>query len=619
MFLSGCTVTGKVVSSGVWIPIQDFQFLDGNAFFSNTVNSTLNYEFNGSYIKIITQKRNDFGIMNVYIDNELTKHDLYSVDIEYQVPIEFTLDNGSHNVVIEVSDEKNPGSGGNYVVVDDVIFIQAKQILSTTIIEETDNVSLNVELYSKLTKAQGKLKQLNKSEKVLIKVKPTTKSRIRGLLKKSENSLDKDLLFAEIDKQELGDLELDDAVIEIWPDLETQSLVFSNSGTLNPDTLWTLGYLGSGVKVAILDTGLAEHELYNIVESVDFTGTNTNDVFGHGTHVAGIASVMANESLIYNVKVLNDNGAGQLSWLINGIDWAIINDIDVISLSLGATYSGSALNQLNSPEILKIEEAIANGITVVVASGNCAGGLCGSFDCVTTPGIARDAITVGAVDSSNSLAHFSSGCLIGDYIKPDLVAPGVNIYSSVPSGYDYKSGTSMATPFVTGSVALMLSSEAYTPLEIKSMFESNAVDLGEIGKDVKYGSGLLNLEGIFDVLISSSARDENYVLNIPLFEINQKDKLYLEYFNIEKGNPRIITVFYDLEELENHVSDVITRTIPSGKSTKFALTFTPNIPGKHLLKVKISEGYTLLEEFSVPINVASGIVDDKFEGVSVRQ
>ena len=69
MFLSGCTVTGKVVSSGVWIPIQDFQFLDGNAFFSNTVNSTLNYEFNGSYIKIITQKRNDFGIMNVYIYN----------------------------------------------------------------------------------------------------------------------------------------------------------------------------------------------------------------------------------------------------------------------------------------------------------------------------------------------------------------------------------------------------------------------------------------------------------------------------------------------------------------------------------------------------------------------
>jgi len=320
--------------------------------------------------------------------------------------------------------------------------------------------------------------------------------------------------------------------------------------------------------------------------------------------------------MLQELRQLDNNGGGQLSWLINGIDWAIANDMDVISLSLGAIYSGSASDQLSSPEVLKVEEAIANGITVVVASGNCAGGLCDSFDCVTTPGIARNAITVGAVDSDSNWAHFSSGCYINDYIKPDLVAPGVNIYSSVPSGYDYKSGTSMATPFVTGSVALIGTS--YSPLEIKSILESNALDLGPIGKDVQYGSGLLNLDGVLDAPNEPPSSGEDYTLSIPLFEINKEGVIILEYFNSVDDKPRKITIDFDLEELDTHIVDTETNTIPFDKSKTFKLKFTPHLSGKHLLKIKISEDSIVLNEFSVPVNVASNIMENKFASVEVK-
>ena len=106
--------------------------------------------------------------------------------------------------------------------------------------------------------------------------------------------------------------------------------------------------------------------------------------------------------------------------------------------------------------VLKVQEAIDNGITVVIASGNCGSGNCGSFSGVTSPGIAENAITVGAVDDNSNWATFSSGDSISDYIKPDIVAPGVAICSSVPGGYDCKSGTSMATPHISGAVALLL-------------------------------------------------------------------------------------------------------------------------------------------------------------------
>lgn len=138
--LSGCTITGNVVSTGVWIPIDDTNFVNGDALFSNIGNSTLSYDFNGTSLSIITQKRDDFGIMNVYIDNELFQHDLYSADIEYEVQLDFTLEEGSHSLVIEVTGEKNNESGGYYVVVDEVIFNQ--EPLEATTCQSTESLAL---------------------------------------------------------------------------------------------------------------------------------------------------------------------------------------------------------------------------------------------------------------------------------------------------------------------------------------------------------------------------------------------------------------------------------------------------------------------------------------------
>ena len=105
---------------------------------------------------------------------------------------------------------------------------------------------------------------------------------------------------------------------------------------------------------------------------------------------------------------------------------------------------------------------------------------------MTTPGNSPDAITVGAVDKSNYWACFSSGGYVNGTIKPDVVAPGMNINSSVPGGgYASNSGTSMAAPHVAGAVAMLLqSSPGLAPVDVKYIIERTCKDLGDPGKDV---------------------------------------------------------------------------------------------------------------------------------------
>lgn len=585
----------------LWINIDDANYADNQALFSNTAGSKIEYNFTGNSLTIVTQKRDDFGIMNVYLDGSLQQIDLYSKDVKYGINLDFSFEEGLHNLVIEVSGEKNSESSGYYILVDDINFDEE---INPIVLTEPEKINSN-KIHKDLENFEGK-------KNVLAQIKSGSKEKVKTKLNNPKFIIDQNIISAEIDIDELNNLIEDEDVIKIWPDLETQSFVFENSGLTNVESLWALDKFGAGTKIAIIDSGLAEHELFNIAGSIDFTGTGINDIFGHGTHVAGIASVMANESLIYNVKVLNDNGVGSLSWLINGIDWAIANDMDIISLSLGAIYSGSPEDQLGSPEVLKIEEAIANGITVVIASGNCGSGRCGSFDCVTTPGIARNAITVGAVDSSLSWASFSSGCSIDDYIKPDLVAPGVNIYSSIPTGYATMSGTSMATPFVTGAVALI--SNSYSPLEIKSMLETNAVDLGVSGKDVQYGSGFLNLENILDV---TPVVVGDYNLIIPVFEIGSKDKIILEYHNDGISNVDVRVNFW-VEELDNIFTEETSKNVPADKTKEFFMNFEPQLPGKHVLKVQIYENEILVKDIKRVVSVIDSNFVSEFEGVSVR-
>ncbi|MDO8663912.1 MAG: S8 family peptidase, partial [Candidatus Wildermuthbacteria bacterium] len=203
-------------------------------------------------------------------------------------------------------------------------------------------------------------------------------------------------------------------------------------------------------KVAIVDTGIdalhpdLKDNLKGGVSTVSYT-SSFNDDNGHGTHVAGIAAAIDNtigvigvgpKIDLYAVKVLDRRGSGYLSDVIEGLDWAIQNGMQVVNMSLGTTAN-----------ILSFQEAVqrvnAAGIVQVVAAGNNGGS-------VLYPAAYPEVIAVSATDQTDTLASWSSR---GPEV--DLSAPGVSIHSTY-KGQTYKtlSGTSMAAPHVTGAAAL---------------------------------------------------------------------------------------------------------------------------------------------------------------------
>lgn len=255
--------------------------------------------------------------------------------------------------------------------------------------------------------------------------------------------------------------------------LVTKSLDVSVPQIGAPDA-WEAGFDGTGVTVAVLDTGIAaDHPdlgADKVVAEQNFSESDSaTDRDGHGTHVASTVAgtgdpytgVAPGASLI-NGKVLDDSGSGYESDIIEGMQWAVDEGADIVSMSLGGTPG---------TEIDPMEEAVntlsaESGALFVIAAGN-SGPSAGS---IGTPGTADAALTVGAVDDSDALADFSSvGPRTRDgALKPDVTAPGVDIAAAGAEGaaiWEYGtpvddthvaiSGTSMATPHVSGAAALL--------------------------------------------------------------------------------------------------------------------------------------------------------------------
>lgn len=275
---------------------------------------------------------------------------------------------------------------------------------------------------------------------------------------------------------------------------------------------------GQGVTVAVVDSGIASHADfadssggYRLVGAVNFSSTSAdaNDEFGHGTHVAGIIAGLGQASQgarlgvaplvnLINVKVSGADGSGLVSDLLNGLQWIYDNrlayNIKVVNISVNSTLPES---YLTNPLSAAVELLWFNGITVVVSAGNNGTGagpvtLCppANDPFVITVGAADDAGTLDLND--DSVPAFSAYGLTEDgFAKPDLVAPGRNLISTlaspnariyvdhpanrVDSSYFRMSGTSVAAPVVTGAVALLLQAEPnLTPDQVKYRLMASA-------------------------------------------------------------------------------------------------------------------------------------------------
>lgn len=262
---------------------------------------------------------------------------------------------------------------------------------------------------------------------------------------------------------------------------------------IKADVAHAQGVTGSGVKVAVLDTGIdASHEDLNVVGGASFVSEEPNaltDGNGHGTHVAGtIAAVNNNTGVLgvsydvdlYAVKVLSAGGSGTLAGIAQGIEWAIDNDMDVINMSLGGSTGSSTLKQAS-------DNAYNSGIVVVAAAGN-SGSFFGLINTIGYPARYDSVIAVGAVDSNNNRASFSS---VGSQLE--VMAPGVSINSTLPGNqYGELNGTSMASPHVAGAAALLMAQNPnLTNVEVRERLRSTATNLGST---FNYGYGVINLE-----------------------------------------------------------------------------------------------------------------------------
>ncbi len=272
---------------------------------------------------------------------------------------------------------------------------------------------------------------------------------------------------------------------------------------------WELWNPQATVVVAIVDTGvqLNHPDLTNkilrnngIVVGYDYVNNDADpsDDHGHGTHCAGIAAAQINNGIgiagvagwngqagvtdsnfikIMPMKVLGSDGVGSSTAIASGIMFAVDNGAKVISLSLGApTQSQTLTNAINY--------AWNNGAVIVGAAGNAGNNI------PNYPGATANVITVGATDSSDTMASFSC---YGDWV--DIAAPGASIRSTLPgSVYGLMSGTSMSTPFVAGEAALLMSQNPdLTNQEIVDLIIGNVDPYNANGKPMAPGAGRANV------------------------------------------------------------------------------------------------------------------------------
>jgi serine protease AprX len=326
--------------------------------------------------------------------------------------------------------------------------------------------------------------------------------------------------------------------------VNTSKLLNTYNAAIGADRLWAEGYQGSSATVAVLDSGISDlkdfkatyggnGDLHILTTATIVGGSDVGkDWYGHGTHVAGIIGGngtlshrryigIAPKVKLVAVDVTNEQGAGTTADVIAGLQWLHTNraiyNIRVVNISLNASVAES---YHTSPLDAAVEILWFSGIVVVVSAGNNASGPANGI--LFPPANDPFVITVGATDDqgtpsikNDTLASFSAyGITESGFAKPDLVAPGTNIISTLskqdntlalahpdhklakPNYNDYyfrMSGTSMAAPMVSGAVALLLQDEPnLTPDQVKYRLKATANKAWPAYNVVKAGAGYLD-------------------------------------------------------------------------------------------------------------------------------
>lgn len=261
---------------------------------------------------------------------------------------------------------------------------------------------------------------------------------------------------------------------------------------------------GKGIKVAVLDTGfdLAHPDFIGrkVVSKSFITGEEVQDGNGHGTHCIGTACGssrparlprygVAYNAEIYAGKVLSNQGSGSDSGILQGIEWAITNACDIVSMSLGsAAQVGATFSQVYETVA---QRALKRGTLIVAAAGNESRRDTGVINPVGRPANCPSILAVGALDSDLKIAYFSNRGINPSGGQVDIAGPGVNVYSSWPMPTQYRtiSGTSMATPHVAGIAALHAEASGLRGQELWNLLTKTARRLALASEDV--GAGIV--------------------------------------------------------------------------------------------------------------------------------
>ncbi|MCX6672447.1 MAG: S8 family peptidase [Methanothrix sp.] len=350
----------------------------------------------------------------------------------------------------------------------------------------------------------------------------------------------------------------------------SQEEYISPAQIIKADKLWEKGIDGQGITVAVIDSGIDKNHpdlIGKVVAEKNFLADEitADDLLGHGTMVAGIIAGSGSASngrykgiapgaKLISVKVIDGKGDGKVSDIIAGIEWAVYSGADVLSLSLG----GINLGETNPPITMAADNAASAGVVVCVAAGNrnsseTGGQVAGTTSLqvgrgntpidlsqnnkdvyyllvpivlalppglIDSPGDGVKVITVGATDANGHIAGFSgSGPTRDDRTKPDVVAPGVEIISTVPSGlkrpanvddyYARESGTSLSTPVAAGLSALLLQANGnLTAAGVKAAMTRGATKLNntlsESYEEYYQGAGMLDALSSYELLENNS-------------------------------------------------------------------------------------------------------------------